>query len=71
VVSLFARAAARQPPDPHVLFGALDPHEHTHLTAALTAPHEPPSQPDLFQRTVTSLLSGLLTTESGAGQSAS
>jgi AcrR family transcriptional regulator len=60
VVSLFARAAASQPPDPAILFAALDPQAHPNLTAALTAPDQPERQPDLFQRTLTSVLSGLL-----------
>ena len=60
VVSLFARAAASQPPDPAILFAALDPQAHPNLTAALAAPDQPERQPDLFQRTLTSLLSGLL-----------
>lgn len=62
VVSLFARAAASPPPDPRILFGALDRQAHPHLTAALTAPHQPERQPDLFQRTLTSLFNGLLAT---------
>ena len=60
VVSLFARAAATQPPDPAILFAALDPQAHPNLTAALAAPDQPERQPDLFQRTLTSLLSCLL-----------
>ena len=60
VVSLFARAAASQPPDPRILFAALDPQAHPHLTTALAAPDQPERQPDLFQRTLTSVLSGLL-----------
>lgn len=62
VVSLFARAAASPPLDPRILFGALDPHAHPHLTAALTAAVQPERQPDFFQRTLRSLLNGLLTT---------
>ena len=62
VVSLFARAAASQPPDPAILFAALDPQAHPNLTATLAAPDQPERQPDLFQRTLTSLLSGLLRT---------
>ncbi len=60
VVSLFARAAAGQPPDPAILFAALDPRAHPNLTAAVAAPDQPERKPDLFQRTLTSLLSGLL-----------
>jgi len=58
VVSLFARtptaAAASNP------FGALDPRVHPYLAAALTqaVPTEP--QPDLFERTLRSVLRGLL-----------
>jgi AcrR family transcriptional regulator len=61
VVSLFARpaatAAADDPPNP---FAAASPERHPHLTAALgeAAPIAVPE--DLFERTVRSLLSGLL-----------
>jgi hypothetical protein len=58
VVSLFARAAASQPRDPRILFGALDPQAHPHLAAAITA--QPERKPDLFQRTLSSMLRGLL-----------
>lgn len=61
VVTLFARPVAAESADPRALFAALDPQEHPTLTAALAEPSPPaPAQPDLFARTIDSLLTGLL-----------
>lgn len=64
VVTLFARPGASQAADPRLLFSARDPHAHPHLTAALIRSDQPNSGPDLFDRTVLSLLGGLLPTAS-------
>jgi hypothetical protein len=58
VVSLFARSEAAA--GPYVLEG-VDPEAHPHLSAALNEPTSPASQSDLFERTIRSLLTGLLT----------
>lgn len=73
VVSLFSVPAAMNPPsdDPQEieqkkavaaqLFALIDPGTHPHLTAAFTGPAaEQPAAPDLFERTVRSVLRGLL-----------
>lgn len=60
VVSLFARAASTQPVDPRVLFSGLDPGAQPTLAAALASTDPPAARPDLFARTIHSLLSGLL-----------
>jgi AcrR family transcriptional regulator len=66
VVSLFARtptdAAASNP------FGALNPSAHPYLTAALTQAVPTQPQPDLFERTLRSVLRGLLVDGTRAGQ---
>ena len=62
VVTLFARPAASQPVDPRILFSALDPEAHPTLAAALASAEPSTSRPDLFVRTIRSLLSGLLQT---------
>jgi AcrR family transcriptional regulator len=64
VVSLFARnesAAQSQPVSPLRLFGTATPERHPHLIAALTQATPPDAgQADLFERTLRSLLRGLL-----------
>lgn len=60
VVTLFARPAASEPADPRTLFSALDPQEHPHLAAALVPADQASASPDLFDRTIQSLLRGLL-----------
>lgn len=79
VVSLFSTPVPMNPPandpsaaDPTVreqqamqLFALVDPAAHPHLTAAFTNPAAPPGDaPDLFERTVRSVLQGLLTQRS-------
>lgn len=60
VVTLFARPTAGRPADPRILFSALDPQAHPHLAAALAARDQSSASPDLFDRTIQSLLRGLL-----------
>jgi AcrR family transcriptional regulator len=63
VVSLFARnasAAQEQAAAPSRLFSTATPQAHPHLMAALTQPTTPPPQPNLFERTIRSVLRGLL-----------
>ncbi len=63
VVSLFARSASAaqgQTASPSRLFGTASPQAHPHLVAALTRPTPPAPQPNLFERTVRSILRGLL-----------
>ncbi len=73
VVSLFSVPAAMGPPSegPEAveqkkavaagLFALIEPGAHPHLTAAFTVPAvAPPAAPDLFERTVRSVLRGLL-----------
>jgi AcrR family transcriptional regulator len=57
VVSLFARLDDSSAPQALV---GVDAQAHPHLTAALTAPPAPASSTDLFERTLRSLLTGLL-----------
>ncbi|MGI5185137.1 TetR/AcrR family transcriptional regulator [Dactylosporangium sp. CA-152071] len=73
VVSLFAQPVPGNPPpgDPAAeerkrasaaqLFSLVDPQAHPNLTAAFTGPAQPPAASDLFERTVRSVLRGLLT----------
>lgn len=75
VVSLFAQAAPAgpAPDDPQAaeqrqaaaaaLFSLVDPEAHPHLTAAFSHPAPQPGAPDLFERTVRSVLRGLLSAE--------
>lgn len=62
VVSLFARPVPEDAADPGLLFAALDPVAHPHLTAVLAAPPGAPAAgpEDLFDRVIGSVLSGLL-----------
>jgi AcrR family transcriptional regulator len=64
VVSLFTRnevAAGARSVSPGQLFGAVSPERHPHLLAALTTPVPAPrGGAELFDRTVRSLLQGLL-----------
>jgi AcrR family transcriptional regulator len=64
VVSLFARgesSAQGRPVAPARLFGTATPEAHPHLIAALTRPTPSPSPGlDLFERTMRSVLRGLL-----------
>ncbi len=63
VVSLFARgasAAQSRAASPARLFGTAIPEAHPYLIAALTRPTPAAPQPDLFERTIRSLLRGLL-----------
>jgi AcrR family transcriptional regulator len=66
VVSLFARSASTegQAASPARLFGTASPQAHPHLIAALTRPTPPAPQPNLFERTLRSVLRGLLTDSS-------
>ncbi|MFI7606009.1 TetR/AcrR family transcriptional regulator [Micromonospora sp. NPDC049366] len=57
VVSLFARTETAAPP---VGFTAVDLTAYPHLAAALTTPSAPAPPGDLFDRTLRSLLAGLL-----------
>ncbi|MFF5228600.1 TetR/AcrR family transcriptional regulator [Dactylosporangium sp. NPDC000521] len=73
VVSLFAQPVPSNPPpgDPAAaeqqrvaaahLFSLVDPQSHPHLTAAFTDAAQSPPAADLFERTVRSVLRGLLT----------
>ncbi len=61
VVTLFAQAGTREPVDAGTLFSALDPEAHPHLAAVLGASGRSASDTDLFDRTIRSLLRGLLT----------
>ena len=59
VVSLFARTPADAAPSNP--FGAISPDAHPYLSAALTQPARPaPPAGDLFERTLRSVLRGLL-----------
>ena len=58
-VSLFARNAAQPRPGSPSIFGMASPQTHPYLLAALAEPG-PPAQPDLFERTIRSVLRGLL-----------
>jgi AcrR family transcriptional regulator len=63
VVSLFARgasAAQSQAASPMRLFGTATPEAHPYLIAALTRPTPAAPQADLFERTIRSVLRGLL-----------
>jgi AcrR family transcriptional regulator len=63
VVSLFARdaaAARHQAVSPMRLFGTATPEAHPHLIAALTRPTPAAPRTDLFERTIRSVLRGLL-----------
>ncbi len=64
VVTLFARPARGDGVDPSTIFSAIDRAAHPHLAAALAAADPGPAQPDLFGRTVRSLLRGMFTTGS-------
>ncbi|MET0864359.1 MAG: helix-turn-helix domain-containing protein [Nakamurella sp.] len=62
VVSLFARAAAQPPArTPAHPFASASPDAHPYLTAALARPGTARHQEDLFDRTIRSILLGLLT----------
>ncbi|MEV4508318.1 TetR/AcrR family transcriptional regulator [Dactylosporangium sp. NPDC049525] len=80
VVSLFSTPTPMNSPvdDPQAmaqkqavamqLFALVDPAAHPHLTAAFTNPAPPAGDaPDLFERTVRSVLRGLLTSDAPAG----
>jgi AcrR family transcriptional regulator len=60
VTTLFARAEATSPA---FTFAGLDLSRYPHLVAALTQPSAPEPHPDLFERTLRSLLAGLLAIE--------
>lgn len=62
VVSLFARTTAveRPPVAPATIFVVASPDRHPHLSAALTLPDQSSPRPDMFARTVRSVLQGLL-----------
>jgi AcrR family transcriptional regulator len=66
VVSLFARGASDQRPPVAAssIFAAFSPHRHPHLAAALAEPHLASPRPDIFERTIRSVLRGLLVDES-------
>jgi AcrR family transcriptional regulator len=75
VVSLFSTPTPMNTPqdDPQKqavaaqLFALVDRERHPHLTAAFASPAAPPGDaPDLFERTVRSVLRGLLTPEQAA-----
>ncbi|MGS0684931.1 TetR/AcrR family transcriptional regulator [Nakamurella sp. GG22] len=61
VVSLFARAATDAASSPTNPFSAIDPESHPNLTAALARSDPSPHEVDLFERTIRSVLLGLLT----------
>jgi AcrR family transcriptional regulator len=75
VVSLFSQSVPGNPPAEHpdaaerkraaaaLMFSLVDPQAHPHLTAAFTNPAAPPPTPDLFERTIRSVLRGLLSPE--------
>ena len=62
VVSLFARSAPpdRRPTSSRRLFSTVSAHVHPHLTAALSRPATSPPQSDLFERTIRSVIGGLV-----------
>ena len=62
VVSMFAQAAPAQRPavDPASIFATATPERHPQLIAALTTPDNVSPRPDMFERTVRSVLRGLL-----------
>ena len=60
VVSLFARSAAQAHQGNPSLFGTTSPQAHPYLIAALTQPSPPSPLPDLSERTIRSVLRGLL-----------
>jgi len=61
VVTLFARVPANRPPvAPTSIFVAASPERHPHLLAALTRPGHGSPRPDIFERTIRSVLRGLL-----------
>ncbi|MCI4065840.1 TetR/AcrR family transcriptional regulator [Micromonospora sp. R77] len=62
VVSLFARSAAAAGT---VTFDHVDLADHPHLAAAFTEPPAAPPRGDLFERTLRSLLTGLLAADPG------
>ena len=68
VVSLFARSASAQGQvvSPSRLFSTANPDAHPHLIAALTQPTTSSPRPDLFDRTIHSVLRGLLVDNSRA-----
>jgi hypothetical protein len=60
VTTLFARAEATSAA---FTFAGLDLTAYPHLVAAFSQPSTPPPHPDLFERTLRSLLTGLLAVE--------